>query len=274
MGVTVSSSHVISAAPSSSGAEDSSLPVPAPAWGPSHRRQFSTNFSNMSPSHRLQLFTKCPSVGPAHQVQEQAAPAWVPTGSQVLPANLLQRELLSPQVRRSWQEPAAARAPHRVTASFRHPPALAWGPFHGLQMDICSTMDLHGLHGDNLPHHGLHHELQGKTLCSGILRAPPPPPSSLTLVSAELFLSCILTPLLGCSCHCEGGGGRSLLKYVITEALPPLLMALALSSGGSLLEPAGIGSVRHRGSFQQLLTEATPVAPPTRTLPRRPNTST
>ena len=39
-------------------------------------------------------------------------------------------------------------------------------------------------------------------------------------------------------------------------------MGLALARGGSILEPAGIGSVRHRGSFWQLLTEATPVATP------------
>ncbi|KAK4823599.1 hypothetical protein QYF61_003799 [Mycteria americana] len=36
---------------------------------------------------------------------------------------------------------------------------------HGLQVGICSTMDLHGLQGDSLPHHGLYHGLQGN-LCS------------------------------------------------------------------------------------------------------------
>jgi len=102
-------------------------------------------------------------------LQEQAAPAWVPTGSRALPANLLRHGLLSPRVRRSWREPAPARTPHRVTASFRHPPAPVWGLFHRLQVDIYSTMDLHELQGDSLPHHGLHHELQGKTLCSGVL---------------------------------------------------------------------------------------------------------
>jgi len=34
-----------------------------------------------------------------------------------------------------------------------------------------------------------------------------------------------------------------------------------LASGGSVLEPAGTGSIRHGGSFWQLLTEAVPVAP-------------
>jgi len=37
---------------------------------------------------------------------------------------------------------------------------------HGLQVDICSAVDVHGLWGDSLPHHGLLHRLQGN-LCSG-----------------------------------------------------------------------------------------------------------
>jgi len=52
-----------------------------------------------------------------------------------------------------------------------------------------------------------------------------------------------------------------LLKHVMTEVLPPLLIGLALASGGSTLVPAGTGFSRHRGSFWQLLTEATPIAP-------------
>jgi len=67
-----------------------------------------------------------------------------------------------------------ARAPHRVTASFRHPPSPAWGLFHGLQVDICSIVDLHGLQGDSLSHHGLQHELQGKNLCSSVSSTSSP----------------------------------------------------------------------------------------------------
>jgi len=107
--------------------------------------------------------------------QEQAAPAWVSTGSPALPTNLLQRGLLSPQVCRSWQKPPLARAPHGVTVSFRHPRAPAWGRFHGLQVEICSTVDLHGLQGNSLPHHGLHHKLQGKALCSDLSGTSSPP---------------------------------------------------------------------------------------------------
>jgi len=48
---------------------------------------------------------------------------------------------------------------------------------------------------------------------------------------------------------------------------------LALASGGSVLEPAGTGFIRHGGSFSQLLPEATPTAPPLpkpcQTIPQR-----
>ena len=53
-----------------------------------------------------------------------------------------------------------------------------------------------------------------------------------------------------------------LLEHTITEVLPPSLKCLALASGGSVSELAGTGSVGHRANFWQLLTEATPAAPP------------
>jgi len=64
--------------------------------------------------------------------------------------------------------------PMGVTSSFRHPPAPVWGPFHGMQVDICSTVDFPVLQRDNLPHRGLRHELQGKTLCSGVSSTSSP----------------------------------------------------------------------------------------------------
>jgi len=88
-----------------------------------------------------------------------------------------------------------------------------------------------------------------------------PPPSSLTLVSAELFLSHHLTPLSN-SCLTAQFFSLPLLTYVIPEVLPPSLMGSALASGRSVFEPAGTGFIRHRGSFWQLLTEATPIGPP------------
>jgi len=122
MGIAVSSSHIVSATPSFSPS------VPAPAWGPSYRRQSSTNCSNVSTSHGLQ-FIKCSSVGPFNKVpyfRNRLLQCGSPTGSQVLPANLLQHVLLSPLVK-SCQEPAPTQAVHGVTAFFRHPPATEWG---------------------------------------------------------------------------------------------------------------------------------------------------
>ncbi|KAK4832711.1 hypothetical protein QYF61_025172 [Mycteria americana] len=148
--------------------EDSSHSSSAPAWGPSHRTQSSMNFSNMSPSHGLQFFTNCSSVGPFRGVQScrnRLLQRGSPMGSQVLPANLLQHGLLSPWVHSSCQEPAPAQASHRVTASFGCIHLLWRGVLPGLQVDICSTVNLHGLQVDSLPHHGLHHGLQGN-LCS------------------------------------------------------------------------------------------------------------
>jgi len=109
------------------------------------------------------------------------------------------------------------------------------------------------------------------TGCMGISAlvpgAPPPPPSSLTLVSAKSFLSHILIPLFRLLLH---SSSFPLLKYVSTEALSPLLMSLALASSRSVLEPAGTGSVGHGGSFSQ---KPPLQSPTTKTLPRKPDTT-
>lgn len=39
------------------------------------------------------------------------------------------------------------------------------GLLHRLQVTIRSTVDHHGLQGENLLHHGLHHRLQGNLWC-------------------------------------------------------------------------------------------------------------
>ena len=176
-------------------------------------------------------------------------------GSQVLPANLLQCGLLSPLVYRSWQKPAPAWVLHSLL--WTQPPALPWGPFHGLQMEICFTVDLHGLQGDSLCHHGLLHGLQGN-LCTSAWSTSSP--SFCTDHGVCRIVLYILTHLSWCKLllyrvFC-------LLMYVITEALPVLLMGSDLTSDSSVSEPSDTGSVRHRGSLCQLLTEATPVALP------------
>jgi len=194
-----------------------SLSPPAPVWRPSHGRQSSTNCPSVRPLHR------------ARSVRNRLLQHGYPMGSQALPANLLLRGLLSPRVCRSWlQEPAPGWAPHGI-----HP--TAWGPSIGCRGSGCLTMAfITGCRGVSAPVPG----------------APPPPPSSLILVSAESFLSRSLTPLFQLLFWSRFF--FPLLKYVITEALPPLLRQ-------PLAKAELMG---HGGSFWHLLTEATPVAPP------------
>ena len=161
----------------------------------------------------------------------------------------------SPWVHRSCQEPAPVLTPHGITASFRHISVPAWSLPETVSGYLLHC-GLHGLQGDSLLHHGLHHGLQGKNLCSGP-GAPPPSLSSLTFVSEELFLSHGLTPLSQRLFHRRF---FPFLKYIITDALSSL-MGSALAISGSILELVGIGSIRHGGSFSQLLTEAIPIAP-------------
>lgn len=68
---------------------------------------------------------------------------------------------------------------------------LKQGVLHGLQVDICSPVDFHGFHRGSC----LTRSVPWAAGESPLLRAPPPPPSPLTLVSAEVFLSHVLTPL-------------------------------------------------------------------------------
>lgn len=108
--------------------------------------------------------------------------------------------------------------------------------------------------GAQLLLHGLPHGLQGK-LRSGSW-SPPAPPLSLTLVSLQTCFSHIFS-LLSVFSFALTQQVFPLLKYVIPEVLPLLLMSLALASGLSILELLGIGRVGHGGSFCHLLTEAT-----------------
>lgn len=89
--------------------------------------------------------------------------------------------------------------------------------------------------------------------------APGAPPSAFTLVSAEMFLLYILTPL----------SSRRLLQRGFSPFLAMLSQghyhhcwwALALARNGSILKLGCIASVSFRGSFQKLLPEATRLAP-------------
>jgi len=222
---------------------------PAPAWGSSRGIQSSTNWSNVDPSQGLQLFTNCPSVGPSHGVpsfRNRLLQRGSPMGSRVQPANLLWRGFLSMGMGSLWAE-----APFRAS-----PPAAGWGP-------PWATVLISALPWPSMSCSGtICSTFVFSTGCREISPVAPgetPPPSSPTLVSAGLLLSHRLTPLFGCS---SADCFFPLLNYVIPEVLPLSLMGSALASGGSVLEPAGTGSVGRGGSFWQLPTEATPLAPP------------
>ena len=105
------------------------------------------------------------------------------------------------------------------------------GPFHGLQSFRSRLVQRASPMGPQL--------LPGA--CSG---APPPPPSSLTWVSAGLFLSHLLTPLLAPAV-------LPLLKYVTTEVQPMSLMGSAVVSGGCFLELALLDMGEASGIFSQ-----------------------
>ena len=138
-GVAVGSSPVVSAAPSSSGGGLLTF-FPCSNMG---------SFPRETVLHELLPCVSFPGAAAVHKLlqrgsfpwvtvlQTQTAPVWVPsTRSPVLPASLLQRGLLSPWVHRSCQEPAPSWASHRVAASFRHLPALVWGPAWADELDL------------------------------------------------------------------------------------------------------------------------------------------
>jgi len=115
VGASASSLHLGSAAPSSS---------PASAWGPSQGRQSSAS---------------CPGVGPCRKglLQHGGPPA--------LPAKLLQRGLFSLH---GPTGPASSLLQRGLSTGSQ--PALdirllQRGVLHGLQVEICSISDLHGL---------------------------------------------------------------------------------------------------------------------------------
>lgn len=86
------------------------------------------------------------------------------------------------------KQTAPAWVTHGVTDPARKP-SPAWTPLHGVdspvrsllqlrlcmdcRLDICSTVDFHGMQENNLCHPGLHHRLQGN-LCSGIWTTSSP----------------------------------------------------------------------------------------------------
>jgi len=263
IGVAVSSAHVVSAAPSCSGGGLLTL-FPCSSV---------RSLSRETVLHKLLQCVSFPWAAALHELpqhgslpqgavlQEQAAPAWVPHGV-TSPAN----------------KPAPAWAPlsigPQVLAGACPSTGSPWGHSF-LQASTCFGVgSLPWATGGYLLHHGPPMDCRGTTCltmvfstsCKGRISAPtsraPPPPSFFTdlgvcrVVSFTSSHSSLYTAVSSLFFFLP------FLKYIITQALPPLLIGLALASSGCVFEPAGTGFIRHGGSFWQLLTEATPVVPP------------
>jgi len=130
MGVAVSSSHVVSATPSSSGGGLLTLFVCSSVRSLSretvlHKLLQRESFPWGAVLHKL---PQCGSLPQGAVLQEQAAPAWV-LHRVTSPANKPAPAWasLSPRAHRTWQEPAAIQASYGVTASSPHTSGSAWG---------------------------------------------------------------------------------------------------------------------------------------------------
>jgi len=202
MGVTVILSHVVSAVPCPSGGRLLTFcpcsSVRSLSWETVlHVLLQRESFPRAAALHKLPQRGSLPW---GAVLQEQAAPAWVPHGVTITaskPAPAWAPLSMGPQVLAG-----ACSSTGLPTASARHPPAPVWGPSQAA--------------GGHLLHRGPPWTAGGTACltmvfimsCKGKLsapvsRAPPPPPSSLTLVSAELFLLHRLTPLYRLPFHCN-----------------------------------------------------------------------
>ncbi|KAK4822389.1 hypothetical protein QYF61_014159 [Mycteria americana] len=210
---------------------DFSRSSPAPAWGPSHGRQSSMNFSNMSPSHGLQFFMNCSSVGPFHGVQSfrnRLEQSCQQTCSSVVSSLHVStgpaRSLLQRGLSKGSQPPLG------------HIHLLQHGVLYGLQVDICSTVDLHA--GGQPASPWSSPRAAGESLLRRWSTSSPSFFTGLGVCGVVSFTYSHSSLWLQLPSFFP-----PLLKYVITEVLPPSLMGLALASSRSALETAGISSM-------------------------------
>ena len=118
---------------------------------------------------------------------------------------------------------------HGLQLPSEHIHQLQCGVFHGLQVDMCSTVDLHGLQGDHLHHHGCLSGAAGESLLWHLEHVVP---SFFTDLGVCRVVSPILTPLSHNCC----AAFFPLLKYVITVAPPWAQLWPAVGLSWSWLE--------------------------------------
>jgi len=170
---------------------------------------------------------QCRSLPRGAVLQAQPAPAWVPHGV-TCPAfesvPVWGPLSTSPQVLAGACSSTGFPLGHSLLWAST---CSAWGPFHRLQVGICSIMEVHGLQVHSVPHQGLLHGLQGN-VCSSARSTSSPSfytdlgvcrVVSLSLSHSSLHLQLLCVQQL-----------FPLLKYVITEALPLSLMGSAVAS--------------------------------------------
>jgi len=187
VGVAISSSHIVSAAPSSSGGGLLTL-FPGSSLGSHpwdtvlHELLQPESFPWAAVLHKL---LQCGSLPWDAVLQEQTAPAWAPlsTGAQVLPQAC--SSVGFPQVHSILQ--ASTCSSMGSSPGCRWVSAPLWTSTGSSRTACLAMVFSTGCRGISAPAPG----------------APPPPPSAQTLMSAELFLSHRLT-LSGCSCCYPG----------------------------------------------------------------------
>jgi len=188
----------------------------------------------MNPSHGLQLFTNCPSMGPFHGVQS-------------FRNRLLQHG--SPRGHKPCQQTCCSMGSSLHGSVGPGRSLLQCGLPAGCRWISAPPWTSMGCRGTACLTRVFSTSCRGKL--SALAPVAPPPCSYFTDLgvcravsltsSHSSLLSAVLLQLFF----------FPLLKHVITEALLPSLIALALASSRSVLELAGTGSIRHGGSFLQ-----------------------
>ena len=158
--------------------EDSSHSFPDPVWGPFHERHVSTDCSNVSVSHRLNIFMNCSSMGPqrSHKSCQQTC---------FCVGSPLSRD---PQVLPGVCSSMGFPQGHNFLWASTYSNVGSSVGYRWISVPPWTSM---GCRGTN------YLIMVFSTGCRGIPApasgALPLPPSSLTLIFAELFLSHILT---------------------------------------------------------------------------------
>lgn len=184
--------------------EDYSYSSPCSSMGPFPGREISMNFSTVDPSHM--------SISPFHGVQSFQNRLLCLAGSQGITCSSVSFSL-SPWVHR-WAAACSSVGFPQCHSLICASTCSSTEPWMGCRCISGSPVGLHGLQGHSC------FTMICTTGCretSAPVPGAPPPPPSLTLVSAELFLS--IFPLFSSSVTCHG------LGMVLLDLVLPLRLS-------------------------------------------------